>query len=115
MNVKVVKDLWDVEAKCPCLKCIVKLCVLQEFNPTQLRELFEQGPGANSSTSITRIIEDKKHTGKLVIEITLNRKFACLVNFDPVFAHWTNLSPKKLGVDPIIEFDQSAASWLGLA
>ena len=100
-----------------CRKCTIKHLILGEVSTTQLQSLFDLGPGARLGSTTTKRFQVGKFKsaaqGNLLITVTKRRYFNCQVDILPLLLFAT-LSPSELGVDPIFEFDLSAAEWLGM-
>ena len=100
-----------------CRKCTVKHLILGEISTTQLQNLFDLGPGARLGSTTTKRLQVGRTRsaaqGNILITVTKRRYFNCQVDILPLLLFAT-ISPRELGVDPIFEFDLSAAEWLGM-
>ena len=100
-----------------CRKCTVKHLILGEISTTQLQNLFDLGPGARLGSTTTKRLQVGKvrsaAQGNILITVTKRRYFNCQVDILPLLLFAT-INPREFGVDPIFEFDLSAAEWLGM-
>lgn len=100
-----------------CRRCVVKHFLSSEITTAQLQDLFNLGPGARLGSIITRKFQignfRSSTKGSLLVVITEQGTLKCQVDIFPLL-YVISFKPSELGVNPIFEFDQSAAEWLGL-
>lgn len=97
-----------------CHKCRMKLVVFGSIPHDQLQSFFNSGPSAakrqwlpicKPNQKLYHLLAHVTQDGNIVFAM----KYLILgINFECTF------EPRELGIDPIYEFDSSAAEWLNI-
>lgn len=89
------------------MRCVMKILIKQHFTPVELKRRFDH----DRSLSMHTVMRRGVFRAGFTFEIDKNSRIVCEFFFDDCYR--VVLSPKSIGIDPIVEFDEAAASWLG--